>query len=377
VTALMAGLHLDEQFPLAAADDYLIHQTPDPLRAVYSTDPRFFERHWNVFHDDVGEVLIATGGSFYPNLDIAEAYAIVTIRGTQNSLRAFRPLGVDRMNMHVGPIRPTITEGLRRWHHELADNEWGVRYSIDWRDITRQVYHAAYGSLAHSLPAGSQRHVTAGFESFGELEGWVQVGNERIELVAGRCRGTRDRHWGIGRGVGGPALQPGGRPLKAGWMGGVWISFKKFAIWGNQVLYKYGDARKGMGKVLHTERRLRFEPDTHIFTEGEIDFTLDDGSIKRVRFERLGYQTAYMRCGMYGGTPDKGLHHGMSGGVEAVEGDRFDLRRSEVRLRLRGLDEHHCRISCDGEVTTGILQPLEPDAYEACARGEAGWSLLP
>jgi hypothetical protein len=46
------------------------------------------------------------------------------------------------------------------------------------------------------------------------------------------------------------------------------------------------------------------------------------------------------------------------------------------RLLLRGLNEHHCRISCDGEETTGILQPLEPDAYQACVRGDKGWALL-
>lgn len=368
--------HFDEQFPLAGADDHLIHQTPDPLRIAWTTDPRFFERHWNVFHDDHGEVLIATGGSFYPNLDVAEAYAIVNLRGVQTSVRAYRRLGADRMNLHVGPIRPTITEGLRRWHHELVDNAFGIRYSIDWRDTKRQVYHASYSSLGRGTPMGGQRHVTAGFESFGEVQGWVEVGGERIELRAGECRGTRDRHWGIGRGVGGPALQPGGRPVKAGWIGGNWICFKTFAIWGNQVLYNYGDERKGMGKVRRTERRLRFEEDTKIFLEGEIDYTLDDGSIKRVRYERLGHQTAYMCCGMYGGTPEEGLHHGMSGGVERVEGDHYDVRDPAVRLKLRGLDEHHCRISCDGEVTTGILQPLEPDAYEACLRGDPGWRFL-
>jgi hypothetical protein len=373
----MSNTHFDEQFPLASADDHMIHQTPDPLRTVFTTDLRFFERHWNIFHDDAGEVMIATGGSFYPNLDIAEAYAIVNLRGIQTSVRAFRRLGADRMNMHVGPIQPTIKQGLRRWHHELIDNDWGIRYSIDWQDTKRQVYHVAHGSLHNGFPAGGQRHVTAGFESFGELQGWIQVGEERIELRSGRCRGTRDRHWGIGRGVGGPALQPGGRTVKAGWIGGTWICFKDFAIWGNQVLYNFGDSRKGMGKVVRTERRLRFEDDTHIFQQGEIDFTLADGTVKHVRFERLGHQTAYMRCGMYGGTPDKDLHHGMSGGMDSIEGDRFDVRRPEVRLALRGLDEHHCRISCDGEVTTGILQPLEPDAYEACVRGDPGWSFLP
>ncbi len=367
---------MSDQFPLAPVDDFMIHQTPDPVRVVWSTDPRFYERHWNVFHDDVGEVMIATGGSFYPNMDTAESYAIVTHRGVQTSVRAFRSLGTDRMNMHVGPIKPTIVEGLRRWRHVLEENEWGISYDLEWSDTKRQIYHAAYAPLDHVQPKGGQRHVTAGFESFGEVEGWVKIGDVTVELSRARCKGTRDRHWGIGRGVGGPALQPGGRPGKAGWIGGNWISFRDFAIWGNQVLYNFDDPRPGMGKVVRTERRLRFEVDTKIFLEGEIDYTLADGQIKRVRFERIGFQTAYMCCGMYGGTPDKGLHHGMSDGTFRVEGDRYDVSDPLVRTRLRGLDEHHCRISCDGEETTGILQPLEPDAYEACARGDKGWSFL-
>ena len=86
---------MTEQYPLAPVDDFMIHQTPDPIRVAWSTDPRFYERHWNVFHDDSGDLLIATGGSFYPNLDIAEAYAIVTYRGVQRSIRSYRPLGVE------------------------------------------------------------------------------------------------------------------------------------------------------------------------------------------------------------------------------------------------------------------------------------------
>jgi len=33
---------------------------------MWSSDPRTYERHWNVFHDDAGELLVVTGGSFYP-----------------------------------------------------------------------------------------------------------------------------------------------------------------------------------------------------------------------------------------------------------------------------------------------------------------------
>ncbi|MBI2714091.1 MAG: hypothetical protein HYX37_06500 [Rhizobiales bacterium] len=366
--------HFDEQFPLSAIDDYLIHQTPDPIRVAWSTDPRFFDRYWCICHDDTGDLLVVIGGSVYPNLDTAEAYAIVNYKGQHRSVRAFRRLGADRMNMRLGPINPQILKGMREWRLMLDENEWEISFDLHWIDTKRQIFHASYGRLDQSTQ-GRQREVNAGFEGFGTAEGWVKIAGRRIEVSADSFHGTRDRHWGIGRGVGGPNLHVG-RIHKAGWIGGNWIDFSDFAIWGNTVLRNYGDPRPGMGKVVHTERRLRFEESTRIFTEGEIDYTLSDGSQKKVTFQRLGFQTAYMRCGMYGGTPNKNIFHGMYVGDNVVEGDHYDVTRPDVRSKLSGLNEHHCRISCDGKTTTGILQPLEPDAYEACFEGKPGWSFL-
>lgn len=374
--AFEADGHFTEQFPLSPLDDHLIHQTPDPIRTAYTTDPRFFERHWNVFHDQRGDLLIATGGSFYPNLDTAEAYAIVTYQGVQRSVRAFRRIGANRGNIHVGPIQPTIVAGMREWRHVLAENDYGIRYDLQWQDTHRQMYRAAYGSLESGATPGGQRHVTAGFESFGTVGGWIEVAGKRIELAPEQGRGTRDRHWGIGRGVGGPRFQPDGQPPKAGWIGGVWIVLSDLAIWGPIVLYRYGDGQTRYGRVVKTRRRFRFDEETRIFAEGEIDFTFDNGETRTVHFERIGQQTTYMTCGLYGGSPDKTIWQGDDVGDGHVEGDLFDLNLPENRLHLCGLNEHHCRITCNGETSTGILQPLEPDAYHACARGEKGWSFL-
>jgi hypothetical protein len=367
--------YLDGQFPLSPLDDQLIHQTPDPIRVAVTTDPRFYDRHWNLFHDESGDLLIATGGTVYPNLDLIEAYAIVNLRGDHRSVRAFRSLAGDRGDMAAGPIRPQVVSGLRHWRHELEPNEWGISYRLDWRDTKRQVFHAAHGSLTRGRPRGAQRQVTSGFESFGTVEGWVEVAGERIEIGPGTTRGTRDRHWGIGRGVGGPAMQ-GGRPVKAGWKGGNWVDFGDLAVWGRVVLYDFADSRPGMGKVVDVSRRLRFEEDTRIFVEGYLDYTFDDGTRRSAHFERLGDQTAYMRCAMYGGSPGTNIHHGTWTGGEHVEGDLFDVTRPEVRAEISGLNEHHCRVTWDGGSTTGILQPLEPDAYEACAEKEPGWEFL-
>ena len=94
--------------PPAPIDDLLIHQTPEPIRVMWSSDPRTYDRYWVVLHDDAGELVVAMGGSVYPNLDTAEAYAIVNHRGDHRSVRAFRRLGADRTNLRMGPINPTV-----------------------------------------------------------------------------------------------------------------------------------------------------------------------------------------------------------------------------------------------------------------------------
>src|SRR5260370_8372459 len=123
---VISDRHFDEQFPLVPIDDYMIHQTPDPVRVVWSTDPRIYERFWVICHDNKGELLLVTGLSFYPNLDTAEAYAIVNFKGQHTSVRAFRRLGADRMNMDIGPIKPTIVQRTPVWRYVLEANECGT-----------------------------------------------------------------------------------------------------------------------------------------------------------------------------------------------------------------------------------------------------------
>ncbi len=369
--------HFDEQYPLSPIDDFMIHQTPDPIRIMMTSDPKAYERYWMVCHDTAGEVLVATGCSFYPNLDRAEAYAIVNHRGIHRTVRVFRPLGVDRMDMRFGPIAPEVVEGLRRWRFVLEPNEWSIEFDLDFRDTTRQIFREPTLPIDRGYPRGRRPDVTTGFESFGDVEGWVDVAGTRIEIRPGEGRGTRDRHWGVGRGVGGPELALGGR-MHVGVNGNSFVAFSDFTIWGDKVFHRFGDERPGDGRVVKAVRRMRFEPETKIFAEAIVDYTLDSGETKQLHYERIGNQTAYLRCGMYGGTPDKDIHQGAyDGGDEVIEGDVFDVNDPEVRASLMGLDEHLCRVTCDGETVTGIMQPIDPNAYNACASPtREGWSFL-
>lgn len=366
--------HFTEQFPLAPMDDYMIHQTPDPIRVAWTGDPRAYERYWMICHDPTGEVMIATGGSIYPNLDRAEAYAIVNFRGRHTSVRSFRRLGVDRADLRVGPIAPTIVRGLREWRYVLEPNEWGISWDFTFTDTTRQVFREPLSDSTHGTPPGRRNDVTAGFEGFGDVLGWVQVDGTRIELPAG-SRGTRDRHWGTGRGVGGPAMSLGGR-LHVGVSGNAFVPFADWTLWGDRVYYPFGDSHPGATRVHKPDRRLRFEPDTQLFVEGVVDYRFADGRLRQLHYERIDNQVIFLRCGMYGGTPTGDIHQGSYTGPDLTEGETVDVHDPRTRISLRGLDEHLCRVVCGDETVIGIYQTIDPVAFEVTTSGRAGWNFL-
>jgi len=167
----------------------------------------------------------------------------------------------------------------------------------------------------------------------------------------------------------------GGR-LHVGTSGNGFAAFPSWTLWGDRAFYPFGDERKGHAVVHKPTRRLRFEPETNIFIEGIVDYRLDTGETKQVHYERIGNQTAYLRCGMYGGTPDKQIHQGGYEGPDLVEGETYDVNDPAVRTRLAGLDEHLCKVTCDVEVASGFYQPIDPVAYEACRDGRPGWAFL-
>lgn len=380
MTSAWTGLTIDdehfaEQFPLSPLDDFLVHQTPDPVRVMWTGDPRAYERYWVIMHDPAGEVIIATGGSFYPNLDRAEAYAIVNRGGRHTAVRSFRRIGADRVDLSVGPIAPRVIRGLREWRFILEPNDHGIEYDLTFVDTTRQVFREPLSDTAHGAPPGRRNDVTSGFEGFGAVSGWYSIDGVRHEMPSGSS-GTRDRHWGTGRGVGGPAMSLGGR-LHVGVNGNAFVAFDEWTLWGDRVYYPYGHARPGATRVHKPTRRLRFEPETQLFAEGIVDYRLDTGEKRQLHYERLGQQTAFLRCGMYGGTPESDIHQGSYDGPDHTEGETYDLERPEHRIFIRGLDEHLCRVSTDdGQRAIGVYQAIDPVAFELCTAGRPGWDFL-
>lgn len=363
-----------EHTPLSPMDEYMIHQTPQPLRVMYTSDARAYERYWFTAQDRTGDLFVVQGCGFYPNLDTADAFSIIVYQGQHTTVRAYRRLGDDRMDMQLGPINAEVITPFREWRLTLGANEQDVSYDLRWKDTKRAVFHhLGTGATYHGRIAGE----TSGYESFGYPEGWVNYKGRRFELSQATFNGSRDHHWGIRNGVGGPAHLQQTPPYA---YGGQWVEFRDWSIWGPRVLYNLGDPRPGAGRIVRQVFRLRFHPESKVFTEGIVANTLASGDVKEVHYRRLNSQCAYLRCGNYGGptggTPDKDIWWGMDRGDLLVEGETYDVTNPAVQAKLAGLDDHHCLATCDGETAIGIFEPNEPTAYEFCARGVPGYSLL-
>lgn len=365
------------QWPLSPLDDHLIHQTPEPIRIVWTTDIRTYDRHWMVAHSLPNDLAISTGGSFYPNLNMAEGYAIVNLAGTHTAVRATRSLGADRSDLTIGPLRPSIIRGLREWRFQLDENDYGIRFDLSWYDTTRQVLRDPHaGPPGMGQPPGRHRDQNAGFECFGELEGWVEANGERFELTRSTCKGTRDRHWGFRNGIGGPSQLFGARPPRGG-NGLQFVNFGDWAIWGDRIFYPLGSKKKAE-EIVHTERHLSFETDFPLFHSGTVINVLASGERKTLHYERVGNLTAFLRAGFYGGpnggAPGSDRWQGELPADRPLEGESIDVSTAAGKSSLSGLNSHVCSVTCDGQTASGVFQTYDPHAYRRCQNRVPGWS---
>ena len=101
-----------EHYPMSGLDEFMIHNHPHPVRVMWTSDPQAYERMWFTCQDRTGDLLVVAGMGIYPNLGTAEAFAIVNVRGRHTTVRAHRKLGLNRMDMRVGPISFDLVQAI-------------------------------------------------------------------------------------------------------------------------------------------------------------------------------------------------------------------------------------------------------------------------
>jgi hypothetical protein len=306
---------------LSPLDDLPVHQVAETMATVGTTDRNFYDRYYFNLHGCDDSLFLAAGLGQYPNLGVSDAFLAVANDDRQTVVRASRPLGLDRLDTRVGPLRVEVLEGLRRVRLVCEPTD-GFALDVTW-DAAIPAYEEP--RMLMSAPHGRVLMNTMRFLQTGSWTGTLLLDGREVAVTPDRFWGNRDRSWGV---------RPVGEPEPPG-IGGMGVFF-----W-NYVVVRFDDAtlvymaqedehgRRSMeeavrlrpdGSVEHLgrpEHELRFSPGTRLLTGATVTF----GSGLKLEAEVLR-PLHIARATGYGFDGD--WRHGMYQGPELVV-QRHDL----------------------------------------------------
>jgi hypothetical protein len=360
---------------LSPFDDLPVHQIAEPVRHVGTSDRNFYDRYYFNCFDLDGSLMLVLGMGQYPNLGVADAFAVVNDRARHRVVRASRELGVDRGDTTVGPFRVEVIEGLRRLRIVLEPNEHGLAFDLVWE--AHDPAHLEPRHFDRSL--GRVLIDSTRFAQTGRWSGTLRVGDREVAVTPDRWLGSRDRSWGV-RPVGEP--EPPGIRGAQGLPGFFWIYAPMqledrslyFSVQerpdGRRILQEAAqvrsfDAGGGEAEELGTpQHELHFVEGTR-----EVDHAILHLGDLRVRVTPLLRLHVGIGTG-YGFDPD--WRHGMYQGPLKVEGREWDLTTDEGRTAMWGLCDSVARADLeDGTTGYGLFEYMVFGPHERY--GFEGW----
>ncbi|MCA0359396.1 MAG: hypothetical protein LCH78_21550 [Proteobacteria bacterium] len=178
---------------LTWGDDYPIHQTPEPV-AYAGTDRNFYDRYFfNGYapEGDGADLFFAAAFGVYPHLNIADASFCVMKEGKQVNLHASRWLGMERMDLRVGPIAIEVLQPLQRLKLVVQAPEQGVAAEIVFEGRAFPIEEPRF--IRRNGPRAFMDYTR--LTQNGRYSGWVEV--DGVRTAVDGFVGTRDRSWGV------------------------------------------------------------------------------------------------------------------------------------------------------------------------------------
>ena len=185
---------------LTAADEYPIHQTPEPI-AFSGTDRNFYDRFFFNGYSADGSTYFGAALGIYPHLNIVDGAFSVLKDGIQRSVFASRPLNHERMDTTVGPLRVEVIAPLKSVRLTLEHTD-GIAFSATFTGRSSPIEEPRFSYRQGSRMLIDCTRMTQN----GGWSGKLTVDDSEIVIDAASWRGTRDRSWGV-RPIGAPDTQ--------------------------------------------------------------------------------------------------------------------------------------------------------------------------
>ncbi|MEY2883792.1 MAG: hypothetical protein RL490_1516 [Pseudomonadota bacterium] len=369
-------------------DDYPVHQTPEPLAVLATSDRNAYDRSWFNGYAPDGSYYFGIGMAVYPHRGILDcAFSVVRPGGLQHCFYGSRRAPIERTEMQVGPFRIEVVEPMRRTRVILDDNETGLAC-----DLTFSARTAAIAEARQTLWQHGRRVMDATrFDQFGRWSGSIRTPEGDIRVEDGVCRGTKDRSWGVRR-VGEP--ETGGAPSLPGgimflWAPLVWDDHISHAIFFDgakgEALVREGivaplyaaevdipGTEDGRDQRMATARhRVRYHSGTRLAAHAEIDLVSHAGDTRTIALDPI---LRFQMKGLGYGHPVWG--QGMWKGELAIGGESFDPLALDL-LAPENLHVQQVVRASDGSRSgTGVLEqvcfgPYAPAGFASFLDGAA------
>ncbi|WP_280358171.1 hypothetical protein [Nocardia otitidiscaviarum] len=355
---------------LTPQDELLCHQLPTTFDHVLQSDLRWTERIVLYGFDTGGTATVMTGMARYPNRNVTDAYAMVTLDGGKTHVvRMSREIAgrYDGLgSWQVGPYRYEIGEPLRTVHASLDDNEHGVRLHLDF-DAEFPAYEQ---EPAFFRSRGRVREDARRYYQNGRVSGWLEVEGERLELDPDTWWFGRDHSWGTRHGGGGGSLAEGEGMQPPETPDGVLYFMGIFEFADELVHFAHRETADGQRwhfegtvvpridstaapiPIVAVEHDLRFRKDFRILREGTFRAHGADGRTREFAVTAL----KDFWPGLAGYDNYRGYASGLWRGPYYSDGFTVDLSDTDELRRVSMLSETFCRVEHGGEVGHGLVE---------------------
>ena len=318
---------------LTPADDYPLHQTPEPM-ALASGERNFYDRFFFNGYAPDGSVFFAAALGVYPQLNIMDASYCLMVDGKQHNLRASKHMLGDRLDLVVGPVRIEIIEPLIRVRVSINDPVNGFTASLE-----ATARHAAVEEPRFTRHNGSRLFMD--YTRATQNVTWQgEIGFDGSVYSVADWHGTRDRSWGI-RPIGDTDPQSG-VPEMAPQFYWLWtpINFENHVLFchtnddGNGGPWNRRAVLQDLQSetVRHFDRfvlNIRYHDQTRRVAGLDLELAEDDGALAHVRMQT--HTPLFYMQGLGYTHPEWG--HGKNQGAAKTTFDTVALDDAEAFLR--------------------------------------------
>ncbi|MCB1031138.1 MAG: hypothetical protein KDA95_07350, partial [Acidimicrobiales bacterium] len=311
---------------LTKADDFPIHQTPEPI-AFSGTDRNFYDRYFFNGMSPDGSNFFALAFGVYPHLNIADAHFATIRDGKEYCIHASKHLNMERMDLEVGPIKIEVIEPLQKLKVTVT-GEFGINAELVFDGFGFPIQEPRF---IHRFGPRAFMDYTRMTQS-GGYTGWIEVDGDRRGL-ASETWGIRDRSWGI-RNIGDNDPQPFAPPIAPGFFW-TWSPFRvgaatyyfhicadgKGDIWNIRAARAPdGGSVEAIEETSDCELRHHFKTGTRYPAKAELDVSFNKAPPVRIEFQP---QYRFLMRGIGYFHPD--WQHGRNQGPLRVEREDIDL----------------------------------------------------